>query len=187
MKIIKKKDSAVSADSTLTVHEQITNLEKELAALTNKLEKMEAKETRYMTQVAKLNNTHKDLTNQLKKRIDIEMRLEKLNASPAQLFNTIDEMQKRTDYLSNRLQTLINRECVLTEVSRYVRSLGSADLIVDFHLAIMRAYNWDDEFWEQPNSREFSIKEWLEKIMTLEDAAPISDMQLLVQVDRTVV
>ena len=73
------------------------------------------------------------------------------------------------DYLSNRLQVYINRECILTEVSRYVRKLGSADMIVQFHLQLMRAYNLDDTFWEQQGSGNFTVQEWFEKIMNVKD------------------
>ena len=62
-------------------------------------------------------------------------------------------------------------------MSRYVRSLGSADLIVQFHLQLMRAYNWGDEFWEQPRSGSFTIPEWFEMIMTIEDPVPAEALQ----------
>ena len=89
----------------------------------------------------------------------------------------LEAQEKRMDYLANRLQTMINKECILTEVSRHVRSLGSADLIVDFHLQLMRAYNWGDEFWEQPKAWQFTTAEWLAKIMKAEDPMPEDAIQ----------
>jgi hypothetical protein len=79
--------------------------------------------------------------------------------------DAINAQNKRIEALSNKLQTYITRECVLTEVSRYVRNKGNADLIVSFHLALMRAYNLSDSFWEQRNASMFSTEEWYEKIM----------------------
>lgn len=79
--------------------------------------------------------------------------------------DAINAQNKRIEALSNKLQTYITRECILTEVSRYVRNMGKPDLIISFHLAIMRAYNLSDNFWEQRNSSLFSTEEWYEKIM----------------------
>jgi septal ring factor EnvC (AmiA/AmiB activator) len=76
--------------------------------------------------------------------------------------DAINAQNKRIEALSNKLQTYITRECILTEVSRYVRNMGKPDLIVSFHLALMRAYNLSDTFWEQRNSSMFSTEEWYE-------------------------
>lgn len=79
--------------------------------------------------------------------------------------DAINAQNKRIETLSNKLQTYITRECILTEVSRYVRNKGNAELIIAFHLALMRAYNLNDSFWEQRNASMFSTEEWYEKIM----------------------
>jgi hypothetical protein len=81
--------------------------------------------------------------------------------------DAINAQNKRIEALSNKLQTYITRECILTEVSRYVRNMGNGDLIVAFHLALMRAYNLNDSFWEQRNASMFSTEEWYEKIMVV--------------------
>ena len=81
--------------------------------------------------------------------------------------DAINSQNKRIDTLSNKLQTYITRECILTEVSRYVRNKGSQEGLALFHLALMRAYNLNDSFWEQRNASLFSTEEWYEKIMVV--------------------
>ena len=90
----------------------------------------------------------------------------------AKSLTQLEETTYRVQTLASKLESYINRECVLTEVSRYVRSLGSSDLITEFHLQLMKAYNWGDEFWEQKGSRDWTISEWFKKIMAVEEARP---------------
>ena len=89
----------------------------------------------------------------LKKKYAAEAKLLEYATDETKFAEVIKTQEKRVQYLADRLQSYINRECVLTEVSRYVRRLGSADLIVHFHLQLMRAYNWGDSFWEQRGGR----------------------------------
>lgn len=88
------------------------------------------------------------------------------------LSETLKVYEKRLEVLSRRLQTYINRECILTEVTGYVRRKGSADLIVHFSNQLMIAYDWDDEFWEQKGANTFTIREWYDRIMELEPPTP---------------
>ena len=113
----------------------------------------------------------------LKKKYAAEAKLLEYATDETKFAEVIKTQEKRVQYLADRLQSYINRECVLTEVSRYVRRLGSADLIVHFHLQLMRAYNWGDSFWEQRGAGSFTIKEWFDKIMKVEDPMPEDAMQ----------
>ena len=81
--------------------------------------------------------------------------------------DAINAQNKRIETLTNKLQTYITRECILTEVSRFVRDKGSLEGIALFHLALMRAYNLNDSFWEQRNASMFSTADWYEKIMAI--------------------
>lgn len=81
--------------------------------------------------------------------------------------DAINAQNKRIETLTNKLQTYITRECILTEVSRYVRNKGNQELIALFHLALMRAYNLNDSFWEQRNASSFTTEDWYEKIMVV--------------------
>lgn len=116
----------------------------------------------------------------LRKKQTAEMKLLEFASDTSKFEEVIKNQEARIVYLANRLQTYINRECVLTEVSRYVRSLGSADHLVKFHLQLMKAYNWDDSFWEQRGSGNFTIQQWLEKIMAVEDPVPASASEEIV-------
>ena len=108
----------------------------------------------------------------LRKKQTMEAKLMEFATDANKFVEVIEAQSKRAEYLSSRLQAYINRECVMTEVSRYVRSLGSADLIVQFHLQLMKAYAWDEAFWEQRGSGIYTIKEWFEKIMALGELVP---------------
>ena len=127
--------------------------------------------------LAKLEQKVLQLEAEHKKRMDAREKLLHYATDHTKFLEVLEAQEKRMDYLANRLQTMINKECILTEVSRYVRRLGSADLIVDFHLQLMRAYNWGDEFWEQPKAWQFTAHEWLEKIMAVEDPMPEDSLQ----------
>lgn len=116
----------------------------------------------------------------LRKKQTAEMKLLEFASDTTKFEEVIKNQEARIVYLANRLQTYINRECVLTEVSRYVRNLGSADYLVKFHLQLMKAYNWDDSFWEQRGSGNFTISQWLEKIMAVEDPVPASASEEIV-------
>jgi hypothetical protein len=126
---------------------------------------------------AKLEQKVLRIEKELNKRQSAEAKLIEYATNESKFLQVIKTQEKRADYLANRLQALINRECILTEVSRYVRSLGSADLIVNFHLQLMRAYNWGDEFWEQPRSSAYTIKDWFELIMKVDDPLPDEAIQ----------
>ena len=126
---------------------------------------------------AKLEQKVLRIEKELNKRQSAEAKLIEYATNETKFLQVIKAQEKRADYLANRLQALINRECVLTEVSRYVRGLGSADLIVQFHLQLMKAYNWGDDFWEQQRSGSFTIKDWFELIMKVDDPVPAEALQ----------
>lgn len=131
------------------------------------------------SQVAKLEQKVLKLESDLRKKQTTEAKLLEFASDATKFEEVIKAQEKRAQYLSGRLQAYINRECVLTEVSRYVRRLGSADLIVDFHLALMRAHEWDAEFWEQAGASSFTIENWLQKIMTVQTAPAMSPNQVI--------
>lgn len=112
------------------------------------------------------------LESDLRKRQSAEAKLMEFATDANKFVEVIESQTKRAEYLNNRLQAYINRECILTEVSRYVRGLGSADVIAHFHLQLMKAYNLDDNFWEQRGSASFTIREWFEKIMKIGVVTP---------------
>ena len=118
--------------------------------------------------IAKLEQRLIKIEADLRKKQNTESKLLEYAADATKFVEVIQGLEKRMDYLSNRLQVYLNRECILTEVSRFVRKRGSADLLVQFHLQLMRAYNLDDTFWEQQGSGNFTTEEWFEKIMMLE-------------------
>jgi hypothetical protein len=115
----------------------------------------------------------------LRKKQTAEAKLMDFAADTTKFAEVIAQQEIRAEHLNNRIQTYINRECILTEVSRYARNKGSADVIVAFHLALMRAYNWDEQFWEQRNSGSFTIAEWYDKIMTLPTTQAENPQQLV--------
>jgi hypothetical protein len=133
--------------------------------------------TRLQDKYAKLEQKILRIEKEMNKRQSAESKLIEFAMNETKFIEVIKEQEERATYLSNRLQSFINRECVLTEVSRYVRSLGSADLIVHFHLQLMRAYNWNDDFWEQSKSSLYTIPEWLDLIMKVDDPMPEEAMQ----------
>jgi cell division protein ZapA (FtsZ GTPase activity inhibitor) len=110
----------------------------------------------------------------LRKKQTTESKLLEFAADTTKFEEVIKSQEEKLAYLATRIQSYINRECVLTEVSRYVRNKGSADLIVHFHIQLMKAYNWNDDFWEQRGSGSFTVKDWFDKIMTVEDIAPVA-------------
>ena len=126
---------------------------------------------------AKLEQKVLKIERELNKRQSAEAKLIEYATNETKFLQVIKSQEKRAEYLANRLQAMINRECILTEVSRYVRGLGSADLIVQFHLQLMKAYNWGDEFWEQQCSGSFTIQEWFELIMKVDDPVPEEALQ----------
>jgi hypothetical protein len=111
----------------------------------------------------------------LRKKQTTEAKLMEFATDANKFVEVIEVQTKRIEYLNQRLQAYINRECVLTEVSRYVRGLGSADVIAHFHIQLMKAYAWDAAFWEQRGSGIYTIKEWFDKIMKLDDVTPVSE------------
>ena len=108
------------------------------------------------------------LENEARKRHTMETKLIEYALDNTKFLKVLQDYEKRAEFLSNRLQAHINRECVLTEVSQYARRLGSIDIIANFHIQIMKAYNLGDEFWEQRNSAKYSIAEWFDLIMAIE-------------------
>jgi hypothetical protein len=138
--------------------------------------KMDDVENRHITRLkdkyAKLEQKILRIEKEMNKRQTAENKLIEYAMNETKFIEVIKEQEERATYLSNRLQAMINRECILTEVSRYVRSLGSADLIVQFHIQLMRAYNWNDDFWEQQKSSLYTIPEWLDLIMNVDDPMP---------------
>lgn len=126
-------------------------------------------------QIDKLEQRVGKIEMDLRKKQTTEAKLMEFATDANKFVEVIEAQTKRAEYLNQRLQAYINRECVMTEVSRYVRSLGSADVIARFHIQLMKAYNWDEKFWEQRGSGNFTIKEWFEKIMNLNDIIPVSE------------
>lgn len=115
----------------------------------------------------------------LRKKQTTEAKLMEFATDANKFIEVIEAQTKRVEYLNQRLQAYINRECVLTEVSRYVRSLGSADVIARFHIQLMKAFAWDEKFWEQRGSGTYTIREWYEKIMKLDDVTPVQDETII--------
>lgn len=82
------------------------------------------------------------------------------------LIKSIDGLYARVDDLSDRVRFMVHKETVLTEVSRYARDKGDWLQLAQFHMAIMRAFNQDNEWWGM-NEHELPIGEWFDKIMNL--------------------
>ena len=142
---------------------------------------MDEVENRHITKLkdkySKLEQKVLRIEKEINKRQTAESKLIEFVMNETKFVEVIKAQEQRAEYLSNRLQSFINRECILTEVSRYVRSLGSADLIVQFHIQLMRAYNWGDDFWEQPRSTIYTIPEWLDLIMKVDDPIHNGEIQ----------
>lgn len=92
-------------------------------------------------------------------------RLEKLN-NLVKIDSRMAEMEARLDVVGERVRLMIHKETVLTEVSRFARDKGDWLQLAQFHLAIMRAYNQEDEWWDA-NGHEVYIGVWYDKIMKL--------------------
>ena len=92
-------------------------------------------------------------------------RLEKLN-NLVKLDNRVKELEGRLEHVGERMRHLINRETILTELSRFVRNKDDWALMAQFHVAIMKAFNQPDEWWGS-NNHELEIGEWYVKIMKL--------------------
>lgn len=84
----------------------------------------------------------------------------------AKLLKSIDGLYERVDDLSDRVRFMLHKETVLTEVSRYARDKGDWMQLAQFHMAIMRAFNQDNEWWGA-NEHDILIGEWFTKIMKL--------------------
>ena len=139
--------------------------ERQEKALVSKVQKLESRITALNTKF----NREQRVEEKIIKALPNDERLAKLLTKS---LTQLEETTYRVNTLAASLERYIFRECVLTEVSRYVRTLGSSDLIAEFHLQLMRAYNWGDEFWEQRGSREWTIRDWFKKIMEVDDARP---------------
>jgi hypothetical protein len=144
-------------------------VERSNTKIDNALKKFDTRVESYKTKIAKLEVKINLLEKELKKRRIYEGKLLKILEKPDRFVQGLQEGEERLLELGGRLQSYLVRESVLTEVSRYVRRLGSADLIATFHLKLMQAYNWGDEFWEQHGSASYTILEWFDKIMDIED------------------
>lgn len=101
-----------------------------------------------------------------KKQVDLQLkRIEELK-DVAKLLKSIDGLYARVDDLSDRVRFMLHKETVLTEVSRYARDKGDWMQLAQFHMAIMRAFNQDNEWWGA-NEHDILIGEWFDKIMKL--------------------
>jgi len=101
-----------------------------------------------------------------KKQVDLQLkRVEELK-DVAKLLKSIDGLYARVDELGDRVRFMIHKETVLTEVSRFARDKGDWMQLAQFHMAIMRAFNQDTEWWGA-NDHEIMIGEWYVKIMSL--------------------
>lgn len=118
--------------------------------------------------INKLEDKIEDLEREVKRNKSYEAKLLLCLTNPEGFAVSIDNMHKRTEELAQRLQSYIFRECVLTEVSRYARSLGSADLIAHFHIKLVDAFNWGEEFWDEKGLKDLSIEQWFRKIVECE-------------------
>lgn len=92
-------------------------------------------------------------------------RIEKLSAID-KMGNAFTELQLRVEELSSRVRFQIHKETVLTEVSRFARDKGDWLQLAQFHLAIMKAFNQEDDWWDA-NGHEVYIGVWYDKIMKL--------------------
>jgi hypothetical protein len=148
-----KDKSAELEDSVLGLEVKV----KQIDELKDKYSKLEQKLLR--------------IEGELRKKQSTEAKLLEYAVDNSKFEEVIKEQEKRMLFLGNRLQVYINRECVLTEVSRYVRRLGSLEVITEFHLKLMNAFNYGDEFWEQYGSSRFTLRQWFDKIMALSDVS----------------
>jgi hypothetical protein len=101
-------------------------------------------------------------------RKQVELKLKRIDElkDVNKLIKSIDGLQARVDELSNRVWFMVHKETILTEVSRFARDKGDWMQLAQFHLAIMRAFNQDNEWWGA-NEHESLIGEWYVKIMAL--------------------
>jgi hypothetical protein len=147
----------------------------------NRENEMDEVENRHITKLkdkyAKLEQKVLRIEKEFNKRQTAESKLIEYAMDNTKFLEVITSQEERATYLTNRLQSYINRECILTEVSRYVRSLGSSDLIAKFHIQLMRAYDCGDEFWEQQRSTIYTIPEWLDLIMKVDDPMHKGEIQ----------
>lgn len=101
-----------------------------------------------------------------KKQVDLQInRIQELK-NVAKLINSIDGLQVRIDDLGERVRFMIHKETVLTEVSRFARDKRDWLMLAQFHLAVMRAFDQDNEWWAL-NAPEMVIGEWFNRIMKL--------------------
>lgn len=122
---------------------------------------------------ARLTTTNKDVKkvtldvdNKIKTALEKQIkRLEKLN-NLVKLDARIANMESRMEFVGERLRFLIHKETILTELSRIARDKNDYLILAQFHLAIMKAYNQEDEWWSA-NGHELEIGEWYTKIMKL--------------------
>lgn len=147
-----KDKSAELEDSVLGLEVKV----KQIDELKDKYSKLEQKTLR--------------IEGELRKKQSTEGKLLEYALDNSKFEEVIKEQEKRMLFLGNRLQAYINRECVLTEVSRYVRRLGSVEVITEYHLKLMNAFNYGDEFWEQHGSSRLTLRQWFDKIMALPEA-----------------
>lgn len=101
-----------------------------------------------------------------KKQVELQIKRVEGLRDVAKLLKSIDGLYERVDELGNRVRFMIHKETILTELSRYARDKGDWMQLAQFHLAIMRAFNQDNEWWGS-NEHEITIGEWYDKIMKL--------------------
>ena len=88
--------------------------------------------------------------------------------------NLVISLESRVKDLDKMYQFMIHKETVLTEVSMYARSFQDWALIAQFHMAIMKAYNKDNDWWHErrelaSDKKEMTVKDWYFRIMALLD------------------
>ena len=156
----------------------VLSVEEQLKASHSKLEHAMRDTTTRLKDVERNTNARFKTTNSLVRKIELNVepkiksqlekqikRLEKLN-NLVKLDNRMKTMEDRLVYVDERMRHMINRETILTEVSRFVRNKDDWALMAQFHVAIMKAFNQPDEWWGSQN-HELEIGEWYTKIMKL--------------------
>jgi hypothetical protein len=120
--------------------------------------------TRIVTDKIKI--VDQSIDKRAKKQVELQIkRIDELK-DVAKLLKSIDGLYARVDELSDRVRFMIHKETVLTEVSRFARDKGDWMQLAQFHMAVMRAFNQDTEWWGA-NDHEIMIGEWYAKIMSL--------------------
>ena len=147
---------------------EVVRLLKENAKEAN--DKLKATEKNISARLATTNKEVKKLATTVEGKVSTALekqvkRLEKLN-SLVKLDKRISDMEHRLEFIGERLRLLIHKETILTELSRIARDKQDALMLAQFHLAIMKAYNQEDEWWNA-SGHEMEISEWWDRIFKL--------------------